>query len=645
MLPTLALLTVLLVRPTPELPPAPDFWLQRSAVHYGDVDEEVLDGLLAVEPQMIQVGFFGAGYLAALGAAQKRGEPAYWGAFGGGEVERNMLGNFIKRAHAQGVRVVGHFSIALTYGKLGTSDGFAHVIDRCWDADRLGPRPPVSAAELLQSDVDGKPLLEGDYEGQTLVRGCPSNPHWRTVLKALVKLGIEVGIDGFTVTFAQREACACSHCQRGFREFLAAKYAPAELQEKFGIQDVAKHNFAAINGFFKPGAATPLALESLKFAQRMLFECEREVLLEYGRRLRPDLIVGQWNHLYCWNCNPWNVTFAQLSGDERCTLPTELWGLGENFVWYSIGNQGGYWKPEQGKFAQFTLEHKFLHEAGGGLPQTIKLDDEARLRIYLAEAVAHGGFGPARGPHYKEVATQAVLRRYFRFLRRHESLYRPIESYAEVGLVFPRRAVHRGDLQPVATFKHVGTALSRGNILFDVILDDNLSAARLRRYQTVLLPARSGLSADGSRLLSAWQSAGGRLETLAADESTEISIFKDPNEQFSRLDAPQTLTWTVWNQPERSRLVIHLVNYDRDLKAAEGKDGPAREQLRRVSDVPMRLRLVRNWRVKQVEVLSPDTATTDPQPLSFKQDGSWLELQVDSVEVYAIVVVRYDTRD
>ena len=101
----------------------------------------------------------------------------------------------------------------------------------------------------------------------------------------------------------------------------------------------------------------------------------------------------------------------------------------------------------------------------------------------------------------------------------------------------------------------------------------------------------------------------------------------------------------MWNQPERSRLVIHLVNYDRDLKAAEGKDGPAREQLRRVSDVPMRLRLVRNWRVKQVEVLSPDTATTDPQPLSFKQDGSWLELQVDSVEVYAIVVVRYDTRD
>ena len=36
-----------------------------------------------------------------------------------------------------------------------------------------------------------------------------------------------------------------------------------------------------------------------------------DVFIDYGRSLKPDLIVAQWNHL---------GNFNQISGDERCML-------------------------------------------------------------------------------------------------------------------------------------------------------------------------------------------------------------------------------------------------------------------------------------------------------------------------------------
>ena len=638
---TLAILLLSTAQAAPELPPAPEFWLQRSAVHYGNFDTAVLDGLLAVEPQLVQVGLFGAGYLAGRGAAHKRDQPEFWASYGGGEIDRTTLRSFIKRAHAKGVLVQGMFSIALTYGNFESSDGIVHAIDRAWDENQLGPRPSVSALDLLQRDVNGKPLVGGRCdEGNTIYWGCPANPHWRAVLKALVKSGIELGIDGFTLLFPHRQACSCSHCQQGLRKFLAEKYTAHEIEKTFGIENIEDHTFPVINGFYKPDEATPLALECLKFGQRMLFECEREVFLEYGRRLKPDLIVGQWNHIYCTDCKPWHETFAQLSGDERCTIPTELWALRENFVWLSIGNSGGYWRPRNGQFGQFTLEHKYLREVGRGLPHTIKVDDSRRLRTYLAEAVSHGGFGPARGPKYRDPVTQEVLKRYFRFLRRHESLYRPIESYSEVGLVFPRRAVHRGELEPVAAFKSAGKALSRDNVLYDVILDENIDGSRLRRYKVVLLPTEAPLDADESQALRQWQTSGGRLQMLArASTAVPFSLVRPRDQPFSRIEAPPTLSWTVWSQPDLDRLLIHMVNYDRDLEAAKGKSGPAAETRRPATNLAVRLRVPAGVQVHHVSALSPDGETTDPRQLPFQQRGRWLELKVESVEVYTIVVV------
>ena len=623
----------------------PRSWFNRYCTHFGKLDDGFLDYLVEVKPQVVQAGFFGPGYYSARAIALAKGEPEFWSGFGGGFVDLGWWRRFLRRAHAHGLRVQGMCSISLTDGDHEAGLGFFDYFDNRWDTELLGPRPPGKAIDLMQRDVNGEPITDpgGGPPGHRLYFGCPANPHWRTVMKAFVKVGIDLGLDGFAVILAHRRECACPYCQRAFRRFLGDRYTATALRERFGIADLQNHTFQTINGFYMPDEAGPLSLECLKFGQLMLYECEREVFIEYGRSLKPDLLLGQWNHLYCWFCSPWNDTFSQLNGDERCTLPDDLWARGEDWVMYSIGNSGGYWRPDEGAFAQFSLEHKYLREAGRGRPHAVKVDDGTRVRAYFGEAVAHGGFAYARGPGYRDPATRRIVKTYFDFLHRHEDLYHPIEGYAEVAVVFPRRSVHGGDTAPVAAFKRAGLWLSRNHFLFDVMLDSNLNAERLARYRVLVLPEKAVLAPDQQSVLRAWQRAGGHLHHVPlADADLRVSDLGARGEaSFSTITAPGSLLWTAWHQHDPRRLILHFVNYQRDLQAAKKRQGADAECPAPETDIAVRLILPDGATVRRVTLLSPDT-TNAANATPFSQERETLTFNVDRVVAYTVGVVELD---
>jgi len=57
-----------------------------------------------------------------------------------------------------------------------------------------------------------------------------------------------------------------------------------------------------------PAESTPLRREMLRFSQIANKKAFDEVFVQYGRSLKPDLIVAQWNHL---------GDFGQISGDDE----------------------------------------------------------------------------------------------------------------------------------------------------------------------------------------------------------------------------------------------------------------------------------------------------------------------------------------
>ena len=43
-------------------------------------------------------------------------------------------------------------------------------------------------------------------------------------------------------------------------------------------------------------------------------------------------------YMYACHCTTLGGDFNQISGDERCLLPSELWGRDEDYLWYSTGD-------------------------------------------------------------------------------------------------------------------------------------------------------------------------------------------------------------------------------------------------------------------------------------------------------------------
>lgn len=622
-------------------------WFERLSAHWGEIDDSFVDFLAETRPQVAQVGFFGPEYYSALPYMQREGKDIWYG-IGGGPKDIRWYRGMIERAHGLGVKVIGHFSVSLIYGDEAINAGWFGFYNDLWDTSLLGEKPRASASDLLQRRSDGSLYSNksGYVEGSREYLGCPNNPYWREALKRMVKAGIDLGLDGFTVVFSAPADCTCEWCQKAFKEYLRERYSGKELKQVFGIENLETHHFDSINGFFEPKEFTPYKLECLRFSELSVKKMIDEVFIEYGRSLKPDLIVGVWDHIYRSSFGPEQVpgTFAQLDADERCVLPSELWGRGEDFICYSIGNWqfgGMYYRPAEGLYAGFLLEAKYLWEAAGGQkPVMIKKDDGVRIRTYIAEAVANGGAGYARGPNWRDPEARRIIAQYFRFLARHEEYYHPVESYAEVALIWPRRSVHRGDLSAIPAFKSLGEVLTKQRILYDVLLDENVCAERLAKYRLVIDPG-SRLEEGQREAVEDFIRGGGALigpkgeEPPAADRL--LSYLHQAKPPFSTLDAPDNVLLTAFRQP--GRIIVHLVNYKRDEEGAEGKSGAEGEMPLPEENVKVLLNLPEGKQALSVTLFAPEPE--EETELDFQQQGDKLIFTVPRILVYAVAVIAF----
>ena len=169
---------------------------------------------------------------------------------------------------------------------------------RMWTDDLLGPPPCATAEEGLQRNADGS-LKWRTIPGRPYrtYRGCMSNPKWLAVLKRMVHKGIEVGLDGFNATHHYESLCHCQYCSDYARRYLGTRLTAEEIQGIFGIADLEEVSdvFTASSGCPEDLAAR-LQLVLAQGSDLKRKESFDEVFIEYGRSLKPDLLLAQWNH-------------------------------------------------------------------------------------------------------------------------------------------------------------------------------------------------------------------------------------------------------------------------------------------------------------------------------------------------------------
>ena len=587
------------------------FEFTRMVAHWaGYADPDYLAFVDEAQPELVQHGFYGAHFWGLAHTPQYSGYPAHlpvrgleecraWFAERNGELRR------------RGAKVVGHFNVEFLVGDPDGPDGprgFFKFYRDLWDEELLGPRPAADPMSLLERNADGTPISQKGYGigGMHEYWGCLRNPGWQEVLKAWVRAGIRAGLDGFVINYFYRHNCLCMHCRAAFNAYLADRFTGEELRDKFRIDDLAGHQFDEILCWHDPAETSPLRLEMLRFSQLSNKQVFDEVFVKYGRSLKPDLIVAQWNHL---------GRFSQIGGDERCLLPAEKWASEETYLWYSTGGSAHYTDLQERYLGDGTLQARFIRGASGDKPFTLGKYESTRIRVAIAELAANGGAPMGFYTRFSDPEARREIVRYYGFMQRYDELYRANRSHAEALLLFPRNSVHGGDVEPVTRFRELGRELLERHVLFDVLPDD-LAGPELRaRYRRVFTAEDPGPGVDG--LVPAG---------------------------LSRFEAPFTVQVSASRPADGNEITLHFVNYNREEppRGQDGKPSGGRgigdENPIAVSGVSAELVVPEGLRAARVEVLTPEAP--DMRRLEMTLVDERVCFDVPEFLVYAVVRVR-----
>jgi len=578
----------------------------RLIAHWAEYgDDDYLKFVEDARPDVCQVGFYGGHFYSLAHTPQYKGYPAHFPVRGLSECgkwfeERNAA------IHKLGPRVVGHFNVTFLVGEPEGKDsarGFFKFYQELWDEKELGPKPVKNPLDLLARNADGTPMVSNHYNIGNMreFTACLNNPHWRTVLKAWTKRGIERGVDGYMINYFYRHNCLCEHCQTGFRAYLAERYTADELRERFEILDLKKHPFTEIVGWHDPKTSTALKREMLRFSQLSCKNAYDEVFVQYGRSLKPGLILGQWNHL---------GDFNQINGDERCMLPGDRWGRDEDYLWYSTGAAACFTDLEAGILGEATLQARYIRGAFDDKPFTLGKYESTRIRVAMAELAANGGAPMGFYTRFKDEEARKELVRYYRFMEANDAVYRGNHSHAEVALLYPRSKVHAGDVEAVEKFRQLGKQLLDQHVLFDVFPDDQITSTQRARYRAVLDCTKAAKLPDG------------------------LSQFK----------APTTVRVSASVPTKGNELTLHFVNYNREEPAKKRSPGSGikEEKPLAVEGVTVDLVIPKGYKVKRVLIATPED--TEAVSVEHTTKEGHIQFIVPKFLVYSIARVEWESQ-
>jgi len=582
----------------------------RLVAHWSDyADPGYLPFIEEVKPEIAQVGFYGAHFWSLADTPYGKGYPAHFPVQGHRPCAE-WFARLNAELHRRGVKVVGHMNVKFLVGDPESAEGprgFFRFYRQQWDADQLGAKPAEDPLEFLEKGRDGKPISNQNYSigGMREYWACLNNPTWREVLKAWTRFGIRQGVDGFIVNYFYRHDCHCEHCLRGFKDHLRERFSPQELERRFQVRDLAEHRFDEIVGWHDPARSPPIRREMLAFSQLANKRAFDEVFVQFGRSLKPDLIVAQWNHL---------GNFSQISGDERCLLPADVWGRDEDYLWYSTGDAANFTDITAGLLGEATLQARYIRGAFADKPFTLGKYESTRIRAAIAELAANGGAPMGFYTRFTDPLARQEIVRYYGFLRRHDALYRGNGSYAELLLLFPRARVHQGDVTAVERFKEIGRRLLDAHVLFDVAPDDLKDARGQNRYAAVFDPGDP------------------RLEAHAVTARFPESL--------SRFEAPPAVRVSASRPVADEEIDLHFVNYNRVEPAQKRSPGSGIQDEKPITapGFRARFRLPPGTRAGRLEFVTPEKPAAEI--LKFEPSGAEIRFEVPSFLVYGVVRVQ-----
>jgi hypothetical protein len=529
--------------------------------------------------------------------------------------------------------------------------------------------------EACGSDIHGNPLHADWLEVPEREHVCHymdiNNPVWREYLKAIVRIHVDAGVDGIQfdepdspISGLKYGGCFCYDCVSGFAAYLSERPVeslPADVAAALPDFDYRDWMLGQGREGFDPVNPDALADHFARYLQwrvavnfAELAGYARQYAAEQGR----TILVSA--NLY--DAAPWTDPMAEV---VDILVPEQR---------HTLYQQPGWMRFLAG-FADGRPACISFNPYGGVIPELVPALERGRsldrFRVMLYEAAAMGvnmsvPYGAWMGamiedamwaPHEETVEVQD-------FIADHEHLYGD-ETENLVAVVYSVDAnflaqTYAGALQaridPVTkrrgergappAFFAISEALASAGRPIDAIVfhdgvlrADTASAARLARYERVVLPDCGSLTARQSSAVLEYLDSGGRVTVVGALAGADdilahpsTTVVKDANADLgeivperaqTRLAGAPVASTNVVTTPEG--FAVHLVNYGYDEIA---------DRTLALADVDLDVRTRHGRRPGSATLHSPGR---EPRvlPVSATDDG--IRITLPHLDAYAIV--------
>ena len=392
------------------------------------------------------------------------------------DVPRDFFGEYIPEAHKRGIKVLAYYNVH-------------------WLSLEFASKHP----SWLQVRSDGTPIKDLYGRGSA---PCV-NSAWRNwALQGIEDLS-KYEIDGIFLDgpIFVADACFCNSCREAFRDRYGYELSKFEKGTK-QWRDFVEFRYDSIASFLRDAEATL-------------------------KKRRPEAVIYM-------NCTGVSPSWPAARDNRRLMPYQDILGAEGGFLYYDL-RKTPLWKP--------GMTAKLLESQSGGKPTVVFIAgankgwDEyllppAEIRLMYAETVANGAnpwFGiPLRLADRPGALAAAEMNR---FIQSNSDLFEDTASAARVALLWSGSTADNYTASvPVTDFTPKGSgsgkalagnfyesfvgayeALSRCQVPFDVIDEEEVSTGEISRYDLVILPNCACLSQSSVNSLRSFVEAGGGL--------------------------------------------------------------------------------------------------------------------------------------
>lgn len=583
---------------------------------------------------------------------------------------------FVGFAHRHGLRVGGYIGASMMYETFFLEE--------------------PNARDWMQVDENGAPIYYNPAQTFRYM-ACRNSPGYHAFIQRLLRIGIrDLRLD--LIHFDQMEgwsephACRCGYCAEEFRRYLRRQYQPEELIARFG--------FSRLDGVIPP----PLGVAHgpggmVTVSNPLMQDWARFRSWTYARRYREyGAAIQALNPAVALEGNP-NLNFEANRGFRYGVDVEQMLPHGD-IVWSEEPNDAQW--TEDGRLLSKIRSFKAARTMGksifvytGGRYGAQEPESPPELRLAEAMAYNDANLGMVGDVHPEGIRLTPAARRYIDFFHQRRADLVGAAPVADVAVLRSFASVEFNPNEVLPATVLAEQALIQNRIPFTLIFDGHL--ADLSRYKVLVLANQDALSDAQVGQIRRWvEQGGGLVATGQTSLYTESRIrrrqpgladvlgvngsapppgrrpfgegrvaylpeiipsvpppqhpavsYRFPNQYWkpaknerefveavrwaaggmlsAEVTAPAWVTMELARQASTGDLLLHLVNF---------------RVARPVDNIAAAVRIPQGWRVRQVEMASPDGGAS--ATLSAKLEAGQARFRVPRLQVYALVVLRLE---